>query len=189
MVLFEFDDPEHDNFIKWKHFPRYWPFVRGIHWSPVSSPHKGQWCRALMFSLICAWINASVNNGNAGDLRQHQAHYDVIVMRWQWWVLDRIIKSPESKSPQSGVTLCFQFVSAAAPSAAATTFFSHFKTFSFQRYLAQRIYKSGEMYWMTFLWPWPKVTAVTSISKNSLVCAIKWEPLIRSLQSMAALLP
>ena len=41
------------------------------------------------------------------------------------------------------------------------------------RYLAQRIYGSGEMYWMTFLWPWPKVSAVVSISKNLLVCAIK----------------
>ena len=34
------------------------------------------------------------------------------------------------------------------------------------RYLAQRIYGSGEMYWMTFPWPWPKVTAVASINKN-----------------------
>ena len=32
----------HDDVIKWKHFPRYWPFVRGIHRSPVNSPHKGQ---------------------------------------------------------------------------------------------------------------------------------------------------
>ena len=30
----------HDDVIKWKHFPRYWPFVRGIHWFPVNSPHK-----------------------------------------------------------------------------------------------------------------------------------------------------
>ena len=30
-----------DDVIKWKHFPRYWPFVRGIHRSPVNSPHKG----------------------------------------------------------------------------------------------------------------------------------------------------
>ena len=42
----------HDDVIKWKHFPRYWPFVRGIHRSPVNSPHKGQWRGALMFSLI-----------------------------------------------------------------------------------------------------------------------------------------
>ena len=48
---------DHDDVIKWKHFPRYWPFVRGIHRSPVNSPHKGQWRGALMFSLICAWIN------------------------------------------------------------------------------------------------------------------------------------
>ena len=40
----------HDDVIKWKHFPRYWPFVWGIHRWPVNSPHKGQWRRALMFS-------------------------------------------------------------------------------------------------------------------------------------------
>ena len=70
----------HDDVIKWKHFPRYWPFVRGIHRSPVISPHKGQWRGALMFSLICVWINGWVNNREAGDLRRHRDHYDVIVM-------------------------------------------------------------------------------------------------------------
>ena len=42
----------HDDVIEWKHFPCYWPFVWGIHKSPVNSPHKGQWRGALMFSLI-----------------------------------------------------------------------------------------------------------------------------------------
>ena len=70
----------HDDVIKWKHFPRYWPFVRGIHRSPVNSPHKGQWRGALMFSLICARINGWVNNPEAGDLRRHPTHCDVIVM-------------------------------------------------------------------------------------------------------------
>ena len=70
----------HDDVIKWKHFPRYWPFVQGIHQSPVNSPHKDQWCGALMFSLICAWINVWVNNCKAGDLRHHRTHYDVTVM-------------------------------------------------------------------------------------------------------------
>ena len=46
----------HDDVTKWKHFPRYWPFVRGIHRPPVNSPHKRQWRGALLFSLICAWI-------------------------------------------------------------------------------------------------------------------------------------
>ena len=70
----------HDDVIKWKHHPRNWPFVRGIHRSPVNSSHKGQWRRALIYSLICVWINDWVNNGEAGDLRCYRAHYDVIVM-------------------------------------------------------------------------------------------------------------
>ena len=70
----------HDDVIKWKHFPRYWPFVRGIHRSPVNSPHKRQWRGAVMFSLICVWINGWVNNREAGDLRRYRAHYDISVM-------------------------------------------------------------------------------------------------------------
>ena len=70
----------HDDVTKWKHFPRDWPFVRGIHRSPVNSPHRGQWCEALMFSLICAWSNSWANNGDAGDMRCHCTHYDVTVM-------------------------------------------------------------------------------------------------------------
>ena len=61
-------------------FPRYWPFVRGIHRWPVNSPHKGQWRGTLMFPLICVWINGWVNNSEAGDLRCYQANYDVTVM-------------------------------------------------------------------------------------------------------------
>ena len=51
---------KHDDVIKWKHLSHYWPFVRGIHRSPLNSQHKGQWRRALIFSLICAWINGWV---------------------------------------------------------------------------------------------------------------------------------
>ena len=70
----------HDDVIKWKHFPRYWPFVQGIHRWPVNSPHKGQWRGALMFSLISARINSWVNNRETEDLRRHHAHHDVTVM-------------------------------------------------------------------------------------------------------------
>ena len=42
--------------------------------------HKGQWRRALVFSLICVWTNVWVNNQDAGDLRRHRAHYDVTEM-------------------------------------------------------------------------------------------------------------
>ena len=66
--------------------------------SPVNSPHKGQWREALMFSLICAWLNGWVNNHGAGDLRRHRSHYDVIVMinREMWSVF-------------CGPTHCFMF--------------------------------------------------------------------------------
>ena len=55
-------------------------WLRGIHRSPVNSPHTDQWCGALVFSLICVWRNSSVNNQDAGDLRGHRSHYDVTVM-------------------------------------------------------------------------------------------------------------
>ena len=62
----------HDDVIKWKHFPRYWSFVRGIHRSSVNSPHKGQWGGALMFSFICAWIK--------------RAHYDIMSL-WHYVIV------------------------------------------------------------------------------------------------------
>ena len=52
----------HDDVIKWKHFPRYWPFVRGNS------------------SVTGAWINEWVNNLEAGDLRRHRGHFDVTVI-------------------------------------------------------------------------------------------------------------
>ena len=74
----------HHDVIKWKHYRRNWPFVRGIHRSTMNSPHKGQWRGALMFSLICVWIN------EAGDLRRYRAHCDVIVMSWIWILYRRV---------------------------------------------------------------------------------------------------
>ena len=65
---------------KWKHFPRYWPFVRGIHRSQVNSSHKCQWRGALMVSSISAWINGWVNSGEADDLRRH-----ILLCRSFYW--------------------------------------------------------------------------------------------------------
>ena len=70
----------HKDIIKWKHFPHYWPFVKGIHQSPMDSPHKGQWCRAPMFYLIGAWTNNSANNWDTSDLNHHCAHHVITVM-------------------------------------------------------------------------------------------------------------
>ena len=57
----------HDDVIKWSHFPRYWPFVWGIRRWPMNSPHKEQWCGALLFLLICA-LNKRLRKQS-----------------WRWW--------------------------------------------------------------------------------------------------------
>ena len=59
---------------------------------PGEFPHKGQWRGALMFSLICTWINGWVNNREAGDLRPIRTHYDVCVMYQTWTYQCRIHK-------------------------------------------------------------------------------------------------
>ena len=69
----------YDDVVRWKHLPRY--FVRGIHRPQMTSPHKVQWRWALMFSLICIRISSWVNSREAGDLRRHCAHDEVIVMQ------------------------------------------------------------------------------------------------------------
>ena len=63
-------------------FPRCWPFMRGIHRSPVDSTRKDQGRGGLMFSLICVWTNGWANIRDAGDLRRHRAHYDSD--KWLW---------------------------------------------------------------------------------------------------------
>ena len=72
----------HDDVIKWKHFPRYWPFGRGIHRLPVDSTHKDQWRGALMFFFLSApelkveqTIKPPVMWGAIAG------HYDVTVMK------------------------------------------------------------------------------------------------------------
>ena len=74
------DTVSHDGVIIWKHFPRYWPFVRGIHRSRRISRTKTSNTELWCFALICVWINGWVNNREAGDMRHYHAHYDVTVM-------------------------------------------------------------------------------------------------------------
>ena len=74
------NDKTHEYVNEMETFPRYWPFVRGIHRPQVNSPHKGQWRGAFMFSLTCTWINDWVKNREFGYLRRNHAHYDSTVM-------------------------------------------------------------------------------------------------------------
>ena len=115
----------HDDVIKWKYFPRHWPFVRGIHRSPTNSPPKVEWRGALVFSLICGWKNNRENNiRDADDLGRYRDHYNVIVMcryiielsgftcchddvpKWKhfprYWPFERIIHRSPMSSPHKG---------------------------------------------------------------------------------------
>ena len=57
----------------------------GHRWIPRTKASDAElWC----FSLICAWINGWVNNRDAGELRRHRAHYDVIVILYRWIILN-----------------------------------------------------------------------------------------------------
>ena len=82
---------KHDDVIKWKHIPRNWPYVRGIHRSRWIPHTKASNAEILMFSLICVWINDSVNNREAGDLRRHRGHYGVYVMN-AWINIDGYVE-------------------------------------------------------------------------------------------------
>ena len=72
--------------------------MQGIHRSPVNSPHRVQWRRALMFTLIFAWTNNWVNNRDAGDLRHDRAHYDVTVMVRDWALHGNVSDSNKQRS-------------------------------------------------------------------------------------------
>ena len=58
---------------------------------PGEVPAQRPVTRTLVFSLICAWIHDWVNSREAGDLRRHHGHYDVIIMVIQmskrWWLV------------------------------------------------------------------------------------------------------
>ena len=76
----------HDDVIKWKHFPSYWPFVRGIHRSPLNSPHKGQWRGALMFSLIVRKYSNSQKHIHRHDMHGFGFGY-IRVLNGYWFIL------------------------------------------------------------------------------------------------------
>ena len=70
------EDIFHDDVIKWKHFPRSWSFVRGIHRS------QGPATRSFDVFFDLRLNNTWVNNGEVDYLRRDHAHYDVAVMPW-----------------------------------------------------------------------------------------------------------
>ena len=71
----------------------------GHRWSPRKRPVRRSF-RVFCCFFICAWINGWVNNREAGDLRRHRAHYDVIVIVDGCMVCIEIFKT-ELKKPRA----------------------------------------------------------------------------------------
>ena len=97
----------HDDIIKWKHFPRYWPFVWGIHWSPVNSPHKGQWHKALRFSLMMMSSNGNIfriTGSLCGEFTGHRwipltKASDAKLLCFHWSSIEKTIETPVIETP------------------------------------------------------------------------------------------
>ena len=64
----------------WRHNGNIFCVTGEIAWSPVNSPHQGQWSGPLMFSLMCPWTNGWVKTRDTDDVRRHRAYYDVTVL-------------------------------------------------------------------------------------------------------------
>ena len=59
---------------------QWWRHQMGIRRSPVNSRTKASDAELWCFLWSAPWINGWVNNREAGDLRRHRVHYEVIVM-------------------------------------------------------------------------------------------------------------
>ena len=136
----------HDGVIKWKPFPRYWLFVRGIHRSPVDCPHKGQWRGASMFPfylpVICAWTIDLENNRNVGDLRRHL--YDVTVMTS---LLTKLLcsKCLTKYGGTLGVTVVSNFLFSSSP---------------WSGVLKRNILQRNHNFWLDFRLPWDVIQRI-----------------------------
>ena len=73
------------NILPWHWSPLcYWPFVRGIHWSSMDSPHKRLAAQALIFSLMLAWTNCWTNMPVPGYLTRYDTHVKVFANLLQY---------------------------------------------------------------------------------------------------------
>ena len=144
-----------------KHFPHYWPFVRRVRRSTANSLHKGPVIRTFYVSFDVS-------------LRKHLKQQQ----RGRWIKMSCWSLSMLSHSSLGWLHVFSSFPPPRAPPPPQLLLLLTSKPFElYLRYLGQRNCRSGEMYWMTPVWPWAKVMAVALINKYLFVCGIKWEPL------------
>ena len=92
-----------DDVIKWKHFPRYRPFMSGIRRS--YSLHKASDAEVWCF-LWSAPEKKKRLSRDAGDLRRYRSHYDVTTMASLYFFMQLQSTSPQvTWWPSSGLKL------------------------------------------------------------------------------------
>ena len=150
----------HDDVMKWKHFLRYWPFVRGIR--PGEFPAPRPVTRSFDVFLIFAWTNSWVNNGNAGGLRLHHADFDVIAM--------------SENSAVSDVIRYVWFISCRADIHSCMAYFDSFASTLFYLLIAHSIWIS----YLTFIVKEFKSWIFLYLTKqSSLACSRHGMPVLR----------
>ena len=114
----------HGDVIKWKHFPRYWPFVWVIHRWPVNSPTKGQYCRLWDFFDVKQIVEWPVIWDYMTFIWRHRNGNSWLYVIWQWkfinvwtiWIHNTLMKCllwsegqfPSGKSSSTTYTLWSQ---------------------------------------------------------------------------------
>ena len=140
-------DKYNGDVIKWKHFPLYWPFVRGIHLSPVNSPHKGQWSGALIFFFdLC--LNKRLS-------KQWYGWWFETPSRPLWrhcndssapyiWVHEKIANDDRNNLDRFSISHCFSVVSCLTPVfVIAVIVLSYWKRAALKRYCNNEMKKTG----------------------------------------------
>ena len=91
MLVYRVQSDHYD--IKWKHFPRYWLFCAGNSTVTGEFPSQRPVRRSFGFFFDLR-LNKRVSKQSceAGDLRRHRAHYDVIVMSYLLGLYNQIVK-------------------------------------------------------------------------------------------------
>ena len=70
----------HDDVMIWKRFSHYWPFVMGIHRSPIDAPHKTPVMLSFGVLFVVTIIHLLKSSRVSGDCRRHDANVTVTVM-------------------------------------------------------------------------------------------------------------
>ena len=96
----------------WKHFLHYWPFVRGMRWSPVHSRHKDPVTRPLIFFWNVTYRNCWINSRVPVVCRRHEVNDVIDLVHGRglaWFAAVAGPFFPHNRASQSWDATCIPF--------------------------------------------------------------------------------